>query len=200
MVTDLDTRHLEALADPRLDVQCHDIGSSPLPESAFDLIHARLVINHLADRDTVLRRMAGALAPSGWLLLEEFDSDSAPPDPLANPGETYLETHQALARLMADRGFDRRIGRQLFRMMRECGLAEVSAEARTFMCPGGSPGTRLIQANLQQLRGALLDGGYITARQFDEDLTALDRPDFLMPSSSLWTARGRRDSTPSLNG
>ena len=39
-----------------------------------------------------------------------------------------------------------------------------------------------------------------TARQFDEDLAALDRPDFLMPSSSLWTARGRRDSTRSLNG
>jgi SAM-dependent methyltransferase len=191
VVTDLDTRHLEALADPRLEVRRHD-AATPLPEGPFELIHARLVINHLRERDAILRRMVAALAPGGWLLVEDFDSESAPPDPDADAGETYLTTHRALARLMADRGFDRRYGRRLFRRFQDCDLTEVSAEARMFMCRGGSPGTRLIGANLAQLRDALIDGGYVTAKVFDEDVAALSRPGFLMPSSILWSVRGRR--------
>jgi SAM-dependent methyltransferase len=194
VATDIDTRHLDALGDPRIDVRHHDV-LEPLPEGPFDLVHARLVLNALADRDAVLHRMVGALAPAGWLLLEEFDSDSAPPDPDLDSGETYLTTHRALARFMADRGFDRRYGRRLFRQFRACGLSEVTAEARMFMCAGGSPGAALIRANLEQLRDALIDGGYVTRSQFVDDIAALDRPDFVMPSSILWSVRGRRPST-----
>jgi hypothetical protein len=143
------------------------------------------------DRDAILRRMAAALAPGGRLLIEDFDSDSAPPEPDADAGETYLTTHRALARLMSDRGFDRRYGRRLFRRFQEYGLTEVAAEGRMFMCPGGSPGTRLIRANVEQLRDALIDGGDVTAQVFDDDLAALSRPDFVMPSSILWSVRGR---------
>ena len=194
VVTDVDTRHLDALGDPRIEVLHHDI-LEPLPEGPFDLIHARLVLNALADREDVLHRIVSALAPAGWLLLEEFDSDSVPPNPNLDSGETYLTTHQALARFMADRGFDRRYGRRLFRQFRDRGLSEVAAEARMFMCGGGSPGAALIRANLEQLRDALIGGGYVTQSQFDEDIAALDRADFAMPSSILWSVRGRRPST-----
>jgi SAM-dependent methyltransferase len=191
VATDIDTRHLVALGDPRIDVRHHDV-LQPLPEGPFDLIHARLVLNALADREGVLHRMVSVVAPEGWLLLEEFDSDSVPPDPNLDSGEAYLTTHQALARFMADRGFDRRFGRRLFRAFRDCGLREVAAEATMFMCAGGSPGAALMRANLEQLRDALIDGGYVTRSQFAEDIAALDRPDFLMPSSILWSVRGRR--------
>jgi SAM-dependent methyltransferase len=194
VATDIDTRHLEALGDPRIEVRHHDV-REPLPEGPFDLIHARLVLNALADREAVLQRLIGALAPAGWLLLEEFDSDSVLPDPRLDSGETYLTTHQALARLMADQGFDRRYGRRLFRQLRVYGLREVAAEARMFMCAGGSPGAALIRANLEQLRDALIDGGYVTQSQFDADIAALDRPGLVMPSSILWSVRGRRPST-----
>lgn len=196
LATDVDTRHLNALCDPRIEVRHHDI-LEPLPEGPFDLIHARLVLNALADRDAVLHRMVGSLAPAGWLLLEEFDSDSAAPDPGLDSGETYLETHRALARFMSDKGFDRRYGRRLFRQFRDCGLSEVAAEARMFMCTGGSAGAALIRANLEQLRDALIDRGYVTESQFAEDIAALDRPDFMMPSSILWSVCGRRPPTPS---
>lgn len=194
VATDIDTRHLDALGDPRIDVRHHDV-LERLPEGPFDLIHARLVLNALADRVAVLRRMVSVLAPAGWLLLEEFDSDSLPPDPTLDCGETYLTTHLALARFMADRGFDRRFGRRLFRQFRDCGLTEVAAEATMFMCPGGSPGAALIRANLEQLRDALIDAGYVTSSQFAEDIAALDCADFVMPSSILWSVRGRRSST-----
>jgi hypothetical protein len=61
-----------------------------------------------------------------------------------------------------------------------------------FMCTGGSAGAALIRANLEQLRDALIDRGYVTESQFAEDIAALDRPDFMMPSSILWSVCGRR--------
>jgi SAM-dependent methyltransferase len=195
VATDIDTRFLDALDDPRIEVRRHDVTEPSLPDGPFDLVHARLVLVHVAGRDDALRRMAGALAPGGWLVTEEFDSSSVAPDPSVNPGETLLNTHQALARLMADSGFDRRYGRLLFAKLRACGLIDVAAEARMFMCDRNSPAAALVRANFEQLRDALIDSGYVTALEFDADLAALERPDFMMPSSMLWSARGRRPAT-----
>ena len=195
VATDIDTRHLEALGHPAIEVRRHD-ATGPLPATEiFDLVHARLVLNALANRDVVLRRLVEALAPGGWLVIEEFDSESTPPDPANHSGETYLQTHRALARFMTADGFDRRYGRRLFAEFRECGLEDVSAEARMFMCDAASPGVELLRANFRQLRDPLIAGGYITATQFDRDLAAMNDPDFRMPSSLLWAARGRRPAS-----
>ena len=80
VATDIDTRFLETLKRPNLEVCRHDITRDPLPEEAFDLIHARMVLIHLPERDLVLRRLAAALKPGGWLVCEEFDGTSAPPN------------------------------------------------------------------------------------------------------------------------
>jgi hypothetical protein len=49
-----------------------------------------------------------------------------------------------------------------------------------------------MRANYEQLRGDLIGGGYVTVREFEQDLAALDDPMFLMPSPILWAAWGRR--------
>ena len=56
----------------------------------------------------------------------------------------------------------------------------------------GSPGAALVRANCEQLREALIEKGYIGGDEIDCDLTRLDAADFVMPSSSMWTAFGRR--------
>src|SRR3712207_2281029 len=48
VATDLDTRFLEALAYPQLESRRHDIVTDELEEGAFDLIHVRLLLHHLA--------------------------------------------------------------------------------------------------------------------------------------------------------
>jgi len=57
LVTDLDTRFLEPLEGPNLEVCRHKIGTDPLPEAAFDLIHTRLVLMHVPERDAALAQM-----------------------------------------------------------------------------------------------------------------------------------------------
>jgi SAM-dependent methyltransferase len=192
VATDLDPRHLAARVVPDVEVLRHDLTADPLPEAAFDLVHARLVLVHLRDWERVLVRLVAALKPGGWLVAEEFDSDSLPPDPTVSPGEVRLATYGALARLMADRGFDRRFGRRLFGRLRGVGLTDVGAEGRLEMLDRDAAGASLVRANWRQLRGAMVDGGYVSPEEIDSDLARLDASDFMMPSSILWSAWGRR--------
>lgn len=194
VVTDIDPRFLETLNLPNVEVRRHNIVTDPLPEGTFDLVHARLVLVHLAEWEKVLQRLVAALKPGGWLIDEEFDSHSIPPDPTVSPGEVLLKTHVAMGQLMAERGFERRYGRLLFGRLRAQGLVCVGAEGRMFVVQRGSPGAGLVRANYEQLRGAMIDSGYITNQEFENDLARLDDPDFMMPSSIMWSAWGRRAS------
>jgi SAM-dependent methyltransferase len=191
LVTDLDPRFLESMNLHHTEVIRHSISTDPLPEATFDLIHSRLVLVHVPEREKALARMVSALKPGGWLIDEEFDS-SVSPDPAASPSEVLSKTHIAMTRIMDDRGVDRKFGRRLFGLLRTLELADVAAEGRTFMWPAGSPGPSLMHANYEQLRSAMTGAGYVTEQEFDQDIARLDDPNFLMPSPILWTAWGRR--------
>jgi len=54
----------------------HNIVADELERDAFDLVHTRAVLVHLAERDIALDRLVAALKPGGWLLVEETDSIS----------------------------------------------------------------------------------------------------------------------------
>jgi hypothetical protein len=137
--------------------------------------------------------MVAALKPGGWLVDEEFDASSMPPNPAVNPGEVLLKTLLATRRVMQDRGADDRVfARRLFSRLRAHGLVNVEAEACIFMWDSGSPGVSLLRANFEQLRSSMIHAGYITKEEFDQDLARLDDPGFMMPSPIMWTAWGRR--------
>jgi len=191
LVTDIDTRFLETLNLPNIEVRRHNIASDPLPEGAFDLVHARLVLMHLPERERVLARLVAALKPEGWLVDEEFDALSMPADPGVNPREVFLKTHAAMDRLLTGRGADPRFGRTLFTRLGAHGLVDVAAEARAFMWQGRSVGSKLWRANFEQLREDLIGAGYVTKEELEQDLARLEDPDFLTPSPVMWTAWGR---------
>jgi SAM-dependent methyltransferase len=195
LVTDIDSRFLEPLDASNVDVRRHDVVTDPLPQAAFDLIHARAVLIHLPERERVLARLVAALKPGGWLVDEEFDSASLLPDQTKYPGETLLKTQLAMMRLMDDRGVERRFGRMLFERLRSLGLEAVDAEARMSMWHCGSPGASLMRVNFEQLREAMISGGYVTAQQIAQDISQLGDPLFMAPSPIMWAAWGQRAST-----
>lgn len=71
VVTDLDVRFLSELTSDTVTVLRHDVRTDPLDEGAYDLVHARAVLQHVAARDHVLPRLVRALRPGGTLLVEE---------------------------------------------------------------------------------------------------------------------------------
>jgi SAM-dependent methyltransferase len=193
LVTDIDPRFLESIQVPNLEARRHEIVNDALPEAAFDLVHSRLVLLHLPEREKALARMVAALKLGGWLVDEEFDASSMPPNPALNPGEVLLKTLVATRRVMQDRGADDSgFARRLFSRLRAHGLVSVEAEACLFMWHSGSPGASLLRANFEQLRSNMIDAGYITQEEFEQDLRRLDDPNFMMPSPIMWTAWGRR--------
>jgi ubiquinone/menaquinone biosynthesis C-methylase UbiE len=192
LATDLDTRHLEHLEGPGLEIRRHDIGADNLPEATFDLIHTRLVLMHVPAREIALSRMISGLKPGGWLVMEEYDSCSMLPDPEVSPDEVFLPTHAAMMRLLEERGVNRRYGRLLAGLLRRRGLNSVGAEAQLFMWQQESPGIPMMQANFEQLREAMIDGNYVTKQQFDEDFARLHDPCFMTPSAILWSVWARR--------
>ncbi|MEU2258619.1 class I SAM-dependent methyltransferase [Nocardia xishanensis] len=67
LAVDADPRHLADLPGLGGEVAQLDLVANDIPERAFDFVHTRVVLLHIADRDIVLERLARALAPGGVL-------------------------------------------------------------------------------------------------------------------------------------
>jgi ubiquinone/menaquinone biosynthesis C-methylase UbiE len=124
---DVDTRFLDPIASERLQVVRADVTAQPLPGGPFDLVHARLVLEHLPARDEVLSSMAAALRPGGRLLVEDFDWATAGlVDP---PSETHARVTRACRALFAGHANDPEFGRKLPRRLEAAGLVELGTHA-----------------------------------------------------------------------
>jgi SAM-dependent methyltransferase len=195
LCTDLDPRHIAPPALPNLRIRRHDIVRDELPGSGFDLIHARLVLIHIPERGAVLAKLAAALKPGGWLLIEDFDSLSMAPDRTINPHESQLAASDAMRAYMMRGGVEPRFGRTLYGRFRNLGLSQIAAEGRVVMFDRANGGAELLRVNFEQCREPLIAGGFIGATQLDGDIAALDSEEFATPSPVMWTVAGRRSLT-----
>ena len=72
LATDIDVSWASQVAGGNIDVRRHDVAVDDPPADAFDLVHARLVLIHVPQRDQALRRMVASVRAGGWLLIEDF--------------------------------------------------------------------------------------------------------------------------------
>lgn len=190
LATDLDTRFLGAIDEPNVTVQRHDITAEDLPPATFDFAHLRLLLEHLPRRDDVLARIARALKPGGWLLVEDLDTITHIP---VTENKTYEAVSEAMFSLMGSTGVDLTLGRRLSPMLREAGLEAVEAHGRIVI---GSrehrPGIAMWRLTIQQLRPPAVAAGLVSDEQVDEVLAALDDPTFEVLPPSVIAAWGRK--------
>ena len=193
VATDLDTRFLEALDYPNLDVRRHDIVAEPPPGEAFDLIHARALLAHLPAREAVLDHLVAALCPGGRLLLEEPDYVSKVPDPGNDPrgNAVFARVRAAEARWMAEAGVDEAFGRHLYAALLRRGLVKVGAEGRVPVARGGTPLARFYRLTAEQSRERYLGAG-LAVEDFDAYLAWHDDPNFVWIQGTIFAAWGRR--------
>jgi ubiquinone/menaquinone biosynthesis C-methylase UbiE len=198
LVTDIDPSHLTTLlasARPNLEVRRHDVAVDPLPESSFDLIHARLVLGHVPQRVEALGRLASYLAPGGSLVVEDFDPrsiDSSLTTLNLDQFNDYDIMRQAMYRVMESHGVDLEWGRSLFRRFVGLGLADVGLDGQMSVWTGASPGSRLMQANFRQVKAEAIDSGWVSDAQFNRAIEVLDDPTFAFGSPVMMTAWGRK--------
>jgi len=190
LATDLDPRFLARLAQHNLRVMRHDIVDGPMPKESFDLIHARLLLCHLPAREQVLDRMIDSLKPGGWLVIEDFDGLSLPPDPTVNPAETSLPTSAAVRELLLSAGADVRFGRRVAGLLRARGMIEINAEGRAFMSDDATF-ARFQRLTFEQVQDELLARGLVSPEVLAHDLETLDRG-YLALLPMMWSVAARK--------
>jgi len=177
-----------------LELREGDACALPLSEQewgAFDVAHARFVLEHVGDPLRVVRGMVRAVRPGGRIVLEDDDHDvlRLHPEP---PGfralwEAYMRTYDRL-------GHDPYIGRRLVSLLHEAGAKPVRNTWIFFGSCAGQPTFNAVVNNaLSILRGAretILRQSLLDPAIFDETLKLLaawgKRPDAALWFSICW--------------
>jgi 2-polyprenyl-3-methyl-5-hydroxy-6-metoxy-1,4-benzoquinol methylase len=191
VATDLDVRALARLTEQNLEIRRHDIVADDLEEDHYDLIHARLFLEHLPERDAALAKMVRALRPGGYIVLESIDYVAAVPISDLGAAE-HAHTQAVRLEAFAKLGLDVYLGRQLPATLRAHGLIEVGNEGRVFVMEGASPGARWFRLSLAHLRPRLVGPGLLSDAEVDRMLELFDDPNWAAYSPIILGAWGRR--------
>jgi SAM-dependent methyltransferase len=171
---DLDTRFIDPLASDSIEVRRVDIRSDELPQAEFDLVHALLVLEHLSGRTEILRRLAAALRPGGWILIEDYDWSCFG---FEGDDPEIARVTEAILGFMQQAGFERDYGRRVVTEIADAGFTEVRGEGRMRIIDSTSPGFDFFRLSFESLKGAVVDAGMLSAEdaeaasaRFGEDM------------------------------
>ncbi len=172
---DINTVLLELVPAQNLTVQQLDIRTDQLPTNAFDLVTCRALLHQIAEHSpAVLRQMAAAVKPGGWLLIQEPDFHLAPTtDP-----EIWAATWTALIDWGHANGVDWLIGRTLPSMVSNLGLGQPQAKTDVQNIRGRDRGALYFKLFLAEVRDRVIDSGRLDAATLDAASALLDDPDY----------------------
>jgi SAM-dependent methyltransferase len=187
VTVDLDTRFLEAIEAPNLEVFRADMVTEGLPDGPFDLIHSRAVLMHIPARDRLLAEIVARLRPGGMLLLEEFDFHSMGASPSPAYGAFWLEAADILRRAV---GMDGTWAHNLPLRLSALGLCDIRARITTSLFQGGSPEAEFFRVTWMQARDRVVGGG-MPKEVFDEGAALLEDESQWLPSPANVTVSGR---------
>jgi SAM-dependent methyltransferase len=188
LATDIEMDLLSLLDLPNVTVQRHDVRTDPLPQGAFDLVHARLLLIHLPERDDVLARLIEAARPGGRIVLGDVDFSSVR---LARHDRIWDKVVLALEAAVRQAGWDPAMGPKLLEMLEQHGIADVEAEGTCAYRRGGSVSPAIFSLTLRRLRSLILDQG-TTTDELDHVHNLLRDPATGLHGPTLWTAWGTR--------
>ena len=193
LATDIDLSWAREATGAHVEICLHDVARDEPPLETFDLVHARLVLVHLPNRDKALRSMVHALKPGGWLLIEDADPALQPFSCLDAHGSEHELANQirrGFRSLLSARGADLAFGRKLPRFLREAGLVNVAADA--YFPVALQACIPLELATVRMIRGELIAHGIATADEIELHLANVTagRLDLAQPPMiSAWGSR-----------
>jgi SAM-dependent methyltransferase len=189
VATDIDTKFLSRLSAPNLEVRRHDILKDALEVDEYDLAHCRYLLHHLPEPEKALKRMADAVRPGGWLLIEEDDYGSMLSTDITDPSAApFTAALRAMFDLARKKGIvDQYWGRRVRGLVEQLGYVDVGHEGWTLIVRGGDPLARVWAAPLPTFLAMEL----LTQEQHDA-LQRLLEPSFYCLGHTIFSAWGRK--------
>ena len=131
---DVDTR-FQPPSSGVVEVRQVDVTTDPVGFDEFDLVHARALLQHLAQREAVLDAMIAAAKPGGWVVVSDVDWIQFDAQRVPEPFATLSRTLRELS--ASQHGYDGTWGRMLVTAFTRRGLAEVNARGEVWTMRGG---------------------------------------------------------------
>ncbi len=192
VAVDLDTRWFRHDGSSQLEVREIDLVSGPIPDGPWDLIHERLVLQHIPARLEVLDELVARLAPGGWLVVEDFDTGEVRTTDRDGPDhELIARMASAFNRLLAERGGATDFAADAWRHLRRRGLVNTGASGHVVFNVGGDGFAQVTAANAHQVHDGLVALG-ISAEDIEHYIEVLSDPDTIIGTPVLVTAWGQR--------
>ncbi len=189
-VADLEIDRLTRLRDKGVEVTRHDLRTDEFEQGAFDLVHSRMVVQHLPDKEVAIGRLIRALKPGGVLFLE--DTDSLPLFRSSTSERFLADIKAAGYGIMRRAGHDPRGGHFDLAIMLDSELTDVTAEGRVVMVYGGSEQARHYQLWLDFMRPRIVEEGLLDDARIDEAIAEMGDPSHRWLSQVLISTYGRK--------
>ncbi|NYH77736.1 SAM-dependent methyltransferase [Actinopolyspora biskrensis] len=194
---DSDTGFLEQAGLPeRVEIRAHDLLSDGPVAGTFDLVHARMTLSHLPQREQVLDQLVELCAPGGRVLLSEFDAEGASlaeQTPPRDDVERFQRVHDAVVAVLARNGCDSRFAHRMPAALAARGLTEIDASPDGELVRGGSTAAEFYRHTFLRLREPILEHTPVDGETFDLVRESLKDPDFVALSAPLVSVWGKRD-------
>ena len=186
---DVDTR-FQPPSSGNLEVRALDIAAEPIGDAEFDLVHARAVLEHVAERESVLDNMIAATKPGGWIVATDADWIQFDAQPVPEPFATLSSCLRALS--TQQHGFDPTWGRLLLHTFVGRGLVDVEAEGDVWTMRGGTDSADWYVAALARAVEVLPADVFPAGFRVDEAIAQARSAEFAILSPVSITVRGRR--------
>ncbi|PRW63491.1 methyltransferase [Actinopolyspora mortivallis] len=193
---DSDTRFLDRARLPEtVEIRTHDLLNDPPPAERFDLVHARMTLSHLPEREEVLDQLVELCAPGGRVILSEFDAEGASlaeRTPPVDDAERFQRVHDAVVAVLARNGCDSRFAHRMPAALAARGMTGIDASPDGELVRGGSAAAEFYRHTFLRLRTQILEHTPVDEKTFDRAWEALAEPDFLVLSAPLVSVWGTR--------
>ncbi|MFL6240820.1 MAG: class I SAM-dependent methyltransferase [Actinomycetes bacterium] len=191
LAVDLDVRFMQHLASPVVEVRTADLVSDELPARAYDVVHTRLVLEHIPVNEQVLARLVDCLRPGGTIVVEDYDWTAFGIDAADDQDSAHRVTEGILS-FMAAMGFDRHYGRKLVSSLTALGLEDVQGEGRSLVIDADHPGYAFFQLSFEQLAPLAIEAGMMSQPDADVVGARFAHGDARIITPTLMAGIGRR--------
>ncbi len=191
--TDLDTRSLEAIVSPNIEVRRHDVVNDDLEIDYYNLVHARYVLLHLKEWEAVLKKLADSLKPGGWLFIEDPDLDEMTCDAVTEDVDRAIigRHFDAVKQMMSNLGMDMKFGSNTLKAFKDNGMESLKSESTSQVVFGGSRVAEIFRPSVE-MKDGLVFAGLVTGDEVDKFTEGTRNPTFVFRSMKTVFTLGRK--------